>query len=71
MDEWRRGIYVQQLARDGRCEPSGCSDVPKGKQVICSHPWEALKWGANSEAHYAKCQDCGLKHVVYYDLSAQ
>jgi hypothetical protein len=66
LDRWRRDLYVKQLDRHGSLVPSACASVPTAKQSVCPHPFEALKWGANASAHYAKCGDCLLPHVIYW-----
>ena len=36
------------------------------EQAKCKHPFDGLRWGANSKSMYATCGKCGVKSVVLY-----
>ena len=36
------------------------------EQVRCKHPFEGLRWGANSTSMYVSCGNCGLKSDVLF-----
>ena len=64
---FRRSIYDAQC-QHGRMTPSSAAPPPTEAQARCTHPFEALRWAANADGHYARCKRCDLKHVVYYSV---
>ena len=80
LDNWRRDLYVEKIDKDGKLCISTCAHTsfgtqqnakPTAQQRSCPHPFESLVWGANGSAHYARCDRCKMKHVIYYDVHAQ
>lgn len=66
LEEFRRRLYDAAVDRRGRLRPSEASDIPRGDQELCKHPFEKLVWGANQAAHWANCRECKLHKVLYY-----
>ena len=73
-------MYVEKIDKNGKLCISTCAHTsfgtqqkakPTAQQRSCPHPFESLVWGANGSAHYARCDRCKLKHVIYYDVHAQ
>ena len=66
LERFRRALYEERTDRRGRLIPSEAAPSQNEEQRACPHPWNRLRWYANSSGHYARCRACDLKHVLYW-----
>ena len=73
-DEGCKDLVLRQEMYNKQVENGTFKVGPKAKyeaarmteQAKCKHPFEGLRWGANSTSMYASCGKCGLKSVVLF-----
>ena len=67
-DRTRRQLYEAQCV-DGKFQPGPRTKYDAKNlngQVACEHPFECLRWGANSSTAYASCTSCGARTVIHH-----
>ncbi|CAE7854814.1 unnamed protein product [Symbiodinium necroappetens] len=65
MEEFKMELY-RRACDGGRCVPFSAASVPTTKQARCRHLFADLLWTSNQHGHYARCEACDLKNVLYW-----
>ncbi|CAE7884506.1 unnamed protein product [Symbiodinium sp. KB8] len=64
MEEFKMELY-RRACDGGRCVSFSAASVPTTKQARCRHLFADLLWTSNQHGHYARCEACDLKNVLY------